>query len=1100
MKNYRRFIGLLLTPLIVFIGLSAQANTQREISFDQVGEVSSTAIDPEIFSESAWVGEDLYFVAKGDKGLGIHKLSSDNSISSIELPVDETVIDIPMLASHGGYLLAALQTNIVDSTVDVYSFDGEWLKGRYSVQTRTAVNGELPDIDVQFGYAQTLYNQSIDPQKYKETAEGVFFYVSYVSTGKESGNVVRFRNGVFEELLDYNSISSDNPITAIGYEIKADSPGNFWYAQLELDQAGCVDVCYELHRISASADIDNPGDEYSSFDFDIPATRFFLDFHFADEKIYPRIIDIDARLIENADERYLGFSQTGGRLAVANIADISASNDYSTFEFPSLEFSPSDRPTPIDVREGSTSETFYIIARDEIISDGEQLIVSGVLVDVGQFTLADYSDQPGLSRDPAAIMVIDSEVEESPRLIAMSLEEFAEPGYAYFDVIGWKNLVLAGEGTERSLGFLGNYSEGSNDTEWRAYKYRLSDSKDIYTGLSFASHKEHNLVEGPRLIAAKSELSFNSTEVFELGDSPVSLASFVPSNQGKASIIEAKLIDGKPIVISKFGQNYSLVDPQEKTVNEIPLIDEAETEEFVDVEKLGDGYLISRTGTSPGFEFFDGTYETLIPNKTIAPIDDAQFAPFDGNLVAINRINLPKTKKGPSTSNPSLFAFDSTKTYQTLHDLYPGFGFDSLTDVRDLYSDDGNLYFSEDTKTGDVYYRFNGTSLESINAVDVELSLSIGDKHYVYATEFNQSAKVFEVDFDTQTLTEIDFPASDSLNPNVSKLFDRNGGLCVVANPDSSNQPGNNLYCLVDAELLPLDDTFNPTWAGVSEVISVGDELYFHATTNRDVVDPISEKEFAEREMWVYSNGEFFEMTQKGTTIGPQLFDFEGPVTSAFSQARGWELFRVSYDLVTNTVTSTPVYSGPIISGSEIIGGSSDFGIESVTQYRFEGQRLEGVSAVFIDGKPGEVISTAPDHIIITAPAGLDNGIYDLVIESPLGRLTYLDAITINETPPIESNSYGEVSAWTKRISDTQLKVYVKFPTVGEKVRISHQTGGAGPYESVYVRTTSSETMEGLRIVEGVGTYIVRTIDLASINRIRVTVGDEVLVQVRYNN
>jgi hypothetical protein len=80
------------------------------------------------------------------------------------------------------------------------------------------------------------------------------------------------------------------------------------------------------------------------------------------------------------------------------------------------------------------------------------------------------------------------------------------------------------------------------------------------------------------------------------------------------------------------------------------------------------------------------------------------------------------------------------------------------------------------------------------------------------------------------------------------------------------------------------------------------------------------------------------------------------------------------------------------------------------------------------------------------------------------------------------------------------VKVYVKFPTVGEKVRISHQTGGSGSYESIYVKTTSSETMQGLRIVEGVGTYIVRTIDLEEINRIRVTVGDEVLVQVRYDN
>ena len=91
------------------------------------------------------------------------------------------------------------------------------------------------------------------------------------------------------------------------------------------------------------------------------------------------------------------------------------------------------------------------------------------------------------------------------------------------------------------------------------------------------------------------------------------------------------------------------------------------------------------------------------------------------------------------------------------------------------------------------------------------------------------------------------------------------------------------------------------------------------------------------------------------------------------------------------------------------------------------------------------------------------------------------------------------MTAWTKRISDSQAKVYVKYPTIGEKVRISHQTGGNGEYNTIYVKTTTSETMDGLRIVEGVGTYIVRTINLADINRIRVTIGDETTVQVRYN-
>jgi uncharacterized repeat protein (TIGR02543 family) len=201
---------------------------------------------------------------------------------------------------------------------------------------------------------------------------------------------------------------------------------------------------------------------------------------------------------------------------------------------------------------------------------------------------------------------------------------------------------------------------------------------------------------------------------------------------------------------------------------------------------------------------------------------------------------------------------------------------------------------------------------------------------------------------------------------------------------------------------------------------------------------------------------------------------------------------------------STPApYSGPLITS---VGSGSAINASSTETIRVSGERLGSVSGVLVDGKEGTVVSVEADHFMMTLPEDLSPGTYDLVVQSSIGNLTYLDAITIlgssaaRDSETIESTSYGSVTAWTKRISDTQAKVYVKFPTVGEKVRIGHQRGGSGSYESVYVKTTSSETMEGLRTVEGVGTYVVRTIDLGEINRIRVTVGDEELVQVRYNN
>ena len=200
----------------------------------------------------------------------------------------------------------------------------------------------------------------------------------------------------------------------------------------------------------------------------------------------------------------------------------------------------------------------------------------------------------------------------------------------------------------------------------------------------------------------------------------------------------------------------------------------------------------------------------------------------------------------------------------------------------------------------------------------------------------------------------------------------------------------------------------------------------------------------------------------------------------------------------TSSSGSGVVFTGPII---ESVTENPDSDLASASQQVLiiNGLRLSGVTKAIIDGKEAEILSTSEDSFEIVIPDGVAPGTYDLEIESSIGNLTYLDAITIGSDETFQSVSYGEMSAWTKRISDSQAKVYVKFPTVGEKVRIGHQTGGSGSYETIYVKTTSSETMEGLRIVEGVGTYIVRTIDLVDINRIRVTVGDERPVQVRYN-
>jgi hypothetical protein len=185
----------------------------------------------------------------------------------------------------------------------------------------------------------------------------------------------------------------------------------------------------------------------------------------------------------------------------------------------------------------------------------------------------------------------------------------------------------------------------------------------------------------------------------------------------------------------------------------------------------------------------------------------------------------------------------------------------------------------------------------------------------------------------------------------------------------------------------------------------------------------------------------------------------------------------------------SPPYTGPLIEEVD----SPEFQTQQQSII-LRGARLDTVTEVVINNLRLEILSLSDSAIQIAIPETLAAGVYDIELISSIGNLTYLD-VPIGE----QTVSYGEQSAWTKRISDSQVKVYVKFPEIGKKLRILHQTAGAGDYRTVFVKTISATDDEALRVVAGVGSYIVRTIDLEQINRIRIRVDDAELWKVRYN-
>jgi len=93
----------------------------------------------------------------------------------------------------------------------------------------------------------------------------------------------------------------------------------------------------------------------------------------------------------------------------------------------------------------------------------------------------------------------------------------------------------------------------------------------------------------------------------------------------------------------------------------------------------------------------------------------------------------------------------------------------------------------------------------------------------------------------------------------------------------------------------------------------------------------------------------------------------------------------------------------------------------------------------------------------------------------------------------------GDFSAWTKKISDTQVKFYSKFPQLGQKIQFMVQ-GVDGKYKEIaWLRINADridESGEYIGLTNGV--YFIRTINLKpGKNRLRIMVDGVILGSTR---
>ena len=197
---------------------------------------------------------------------------------------------------------------------------------------------------------------------------------------------------------------------------------------------------------------------------------------------------------------------------------------------------------------------------------------------------------------------------------------------------------------------------------------------------------------------------------------------------------------------------------------------------------------------------------------------------------------------------------------------------------------------------------------------------------------------------------------------------------------------------------------------------------------------------------------------------------------------------------------SAPVpFGGPVATDLGADGSQDVYITGRGQQVKIVGDKLADVTAVEIDGVQIDVDSADNSEITFTAPADFTPGEYAVSMIFAGGSVLIQERILF-------TGSGGNIptgvctespKVWTKRISETQAKMYIKCPDVDVKYSATHQQDG-GEYVEFFGRTLDDET-DSSQFFNGTDRYFVRTIDLATKSRIKIYENGELKWQVVYN-
>jgi surface protein len=462
----------------------------------------------------------------------------------------------------------------------------------------------------------------------------------------------------------------------------------------------------------------------------------------------------------------------------------------------------------------------------------------------------------------------------------------------------------------------------------------------------------------------------------------------------------------------------------------------------------------------------DGTYEisvTPLSNNTCS-----SYGSDDATVLATNPLITGVSSLPPWVSDYSN-AFSGATNLTSVPSTLPS----SVTDVSGMFN--GATSFNQDlsgwvtTNITDMSDMFNGASSFNQDIGDWDTS-AVTDMSGMFfdAAAFNQNLS----DWDVSDVTDF------------SQMFDATNDETVLG------------YCL--GWTIPsgadVQDMFGSSYdSSACSVIEfeVGDgsavSSFEYQATGYDLpTPPDSTKAGSSLLGWSLSAAD----------CQPATFPMAGPI------ANPTKLYAVWSDcVVASPAGSQPGYSGPIV--SSVGGQTGTFETQIGARVRLNIENPGNVTEVYVNGVFAEVTVNQGSEVIFIVPEGVEVGVHDITIVSDNGRMSMLDAIGIKDlTTAAESASAicatQGVTVWTKRLSDTLAKAYIKCAEVGTSYRIQVQRNGVGDYKTIYTRTPNSEA-DDRQVFNDFGRYFIRSIELGTKTRIRILSDGNRIWKVVYN-